>query len=49
MKRHKYLVTFYRYNRISHYICTRTYRSVLMFALKLLFKKGLFTIKRLSK
>lgn len=46
--KHKYLVTFYKYNRVSKFICTRTYSSVVKFALKNWLKKGLFTIKRLD-
>lgn len=47
--RHKYLVTFYSFGRVSHFVCTRTYKSVIKFALKHVFKKGIFTIKRLDK
>lgn len=47
--KHKYLVTFYSMSRVSHFVCTRTFKSVVKFALKKLFKKGVFTIKRLDK
>lgn len=43
--KHKYLVSF----RSGKYVCTRTLKSVWIFALKKVPNKGLFTIKRLDK
>lgn len=48
-KKHKYIVTFYKYSRIKTFVCTRTHKSVIKFALKKFFTHGLFTIKRLDK
>ena len=48
MGKHKYLVTFYRKNRITPKICTRTWFSTLKFALKHMQRFGWFTIKRLK-
>lgn len=48
-QRHKYLVTFYKYNKVHRYVCTRTFKSVFIFALKKVPSKGIFTIKRLDK
>lgn len=49
MKRHKYEVKFYKPSRVSRFICTRTYNSVLIFAVKRFLKGyGLFTINRLK-
>lgn len=47
--KHKYLVSFYSRNRKHVYVCTRTFNSVLKFAVKNMFNRGLFTIKRLDK
>lgn len=50
MTKHKYLVSFYRFNRTYRMVCTRTRKSVIKFALsKFLKGKGVFTIKRLDK
>lgn len=47
--KHKYLVTFYSFSKTSHFVCTRTFKSVVKFAFKNLLNKGVFTIKRLDK
>lgn len=48
MKKHKYLVTFHKRKRTTKRVCTRTFVSCVRFALKNMFKYGVFTIKKLK-
>lgn len=49
MKKHKYLITFYKIGKISKRVYTRTYINSVKYAIKHMFKFGIFTIKRLDK
>ena len=48
MKKHKYLVTFCKRNRVTKRVCTRTYIDCVKFAIKHMFKFGIFKIKRIN-
>lgn len=48
MKKHKYLVTFYKMGKKHKKVCTRTYPSTLKFAFRHFLKYGIFTIQKIK-
>lgn len=47
-KKYKYVVLFYSFGRIHKFVCTRTPKSVFKFALRNMFKYGIFLIRKLN-